>query len=465
MDGFRKLLLMQQCASHPLKVPGVLLADDRLLDAEALALIESIRNGEALETLERESPRATDEVEKSAYLARLLRQDIHQQPELAFEEHRTASIVAQMLSLWGYEVHEGIGRTGLVGVLSFGSLENADPKSAPGFGFRADMDALPIMEQTGKRYASKRPGRMHACGHDGHTASLLGAARLIAQRKAAGLCNDWYGRLHLIFQPAEENGQDGGGAMAMVKDGLFERFACDQIFGMHNAPTLSLGKVHLRSGPMMASSDRVDVVISGKGGHAAFPHSTIDPTIAAASVILALQSIVSRNVDPFGSAVISVGKLLAGEHGSHNVIPQSARLELSVRALDPKVRDLLERRIHEVIGLQCESFGCSATIDYRKGYPVLVNHPKSSALVEQVARECFGDSMVDGQAAPVAGSEDFASMLEARPGCYFLMGNGDAPGSCMVHHPGYDFNDDLLPSSIRLWSALAQKLLQRHEVA
>jgi len=440
-------------------------ATDTSLCPEALELIESIRNGKALQGLGRESTAAADDIVTSAYLARLIRRDLHQQPELAFEEHRTASMVARMLSMWGYEVHEGIGRTGVVGVLSFGSLEAASAERGPGYGFRADMDALPILEQTGKAYASRRPGLMHACGHDGHTASLLGAARLIAQRKAAGLCSDWYGRLNLIFQPAEENGQDGGGALAMVKDGLFERFACDQIFGMHNAPTLALGRVHLRPGPMMASSDRVDILIRGKGGHAAFPHSTVDPTVAAASVILALQSIVSRNVDPFGCAVISIGKLLAGEHGSHNVIPQEAKLELSVRALDPKVRDLLERRIDELVRLQCESFGCSVTINYRRGYPVLVNHPESSALVEQVARECFGDSMVDGQTAAVAGSEDFASMLEVRPGCYFLMGNGDAPGSCMVHHPGYDFNDDLLPSSIRMWSALAQKLLQARKVA
>lgn len=435
------------------------MATDTTLDAETLAFIESIHNGKALDTIRGQADADDQELVTSAYLARLLRQSIHQQPELAFEEHRTASMVASMLRMWGYDVYQGIGRTGVVGVMTFGSMSQDAAHKTRGFGFRADMDALPIQEQTGRTYASRRPGIMHACGHDGHTASLLGAARLIAQRKAGGACEHWSGRLNLIFQPAEENGQDGGGAMAMVRDGLFDRFPCDQIFGMHNAPTVALGRVQLRPGPMMASSDRVDVLISGKGGHAAFPHSTIDPTVAAASVVMALQSIVSRNIDPFASAVISIGKLIAGDKGTHNVIPQEARLELSVRSLDPKTRDLLEQRMHELIKLQCESFGCAATVNYRRGYPVLVNHPASSALVEQVARECFGDAMVDGQTPPIAGSEDFASMLEVRPGCYFLMGNGDAPGTCMVHHPGYDFNDDLLPASIRMWTALAQKLL------
>ena len=436
------------------------MATDTTLDPDALELIESIRSGKALDTIQSSLQESPHELVASAYLARLIRQNIHQQPELAFEEHRTASMVASMLRMWGYEVHEGIGKTGLVGVMTFGSPNESSGQAMPGFGFRADMDALPIQEQTGKTYASRRAGLMHACGHDGHTASLLGAARMIAQLKASGACEHWYGRLNLIFQPAEENGQDGGGAMAMVNDALFERFPCDQIFGMHNAPTLPLGRVHLRPGAMMASSDRVDVLITGKGGHAAFPHSTIDPTVAAASVVMALQSIVSRNVDPFGNAVISIGRLLAGEHGTHNVIPQQARLELSVRALDPKTRDLLEQRIRELIKLQSESFGCTASVNYRRGYPVLVNHPASSSLVEQVARECFGEDMVDGQTPPIGGSEDFASMLEVRPGCYFLMGNGDGPGSCMVHHPGYDFNDDLLPASIRMWTALAQKLLE-----
>ncbi|NCZ82262.1 MAG: amidohydrolase [Betaproteobacteria bacterium] len=435
------------------------MAINTALDPAALELIDSIRSGKALSLFKPASDQPADEIAQSAYLARLLRQDIHQQPELAFEEHRTSAIVATMLRMWGYEVHEGVGRTGVVAVMHFVAKAKDPADLGPGFGFRADMDALPIQEQTGKAYASRRAGFMHACGHDGHTASLLGAARLIAQRKAQAACENWHGRLHLIFQPAEENGQDGGGAMAMVRDGLFERFPCEQIFGMHNAPTLGLGKVHLRPGPMMASSDRVDVLIEGKGGHAAFPHRSVDPTVAAASVVMALQSIVSRNVDPFANAVISIGKLIAGERGTHNVIPQQARLELSVRALDPTTRDLLESRIRRLIELQCESFGCSAGVDYRRGYPVLVNHPASAALVEQVARECFGDDMVDGQTAAIAGSEDFASMLEVRPGCYFLMGNGDSPGSCMVHHPGYDFNDDLLPASIRMWTALAQKLL------
>ncbi|NCZ46465.1 MAG: amidohydrolase, partial [Betaproteobacteria bacterium] len=321
------------------------MAINTALDPAALELIDSIRSGKALSLFKPASDQPADEIAQSAYLARLLRQDIHQQPELAFEEHRTSAIVASMLRMWGYEVHEGVGRTGVVAVMHFVAKAKDPADLGPGFGFRADMDALPIQEQTGKAYASRRAGFMHACGHDGHTASLLGAARLIAQRKAQAACENWHGRLHLIFQPAEENGQDGGGAMAMVRDGLFERFPCEQIFGMHNAPTLGLGKVHLRPGPMMASSDRVDVLIEGKGGHAAFPHRSVDPTVAAASVVMALQSIVSRNVDPFANAVISIGKLIAGERGTHNVIPQQAIINNKYRSYGVEFEGGVDRGI------------------------------------------------------------------------------------------------------------------------
>lgn len=319
-------------------------------------------------------------------------------------------------------------------------------------------DALPIEEQTGKPYSSVRRGLMHACGHDGHTAALLGAARHLSGLKAQGACSQWNGTLHLIFQPAEECGLDGGGAVAMMRDGLFERFPCERIFAMHNAPSQPVGKVLTRAGPMMASSDRVDVTIRGEGGHAAFPHRSADPVLAVAALVMSLQSIVSRNVDPQDTAVISVGRMLAGEHGTYNVIPALARLELSVRALDAQVRVLLERRIGELARLQSESFNCSAQVNYMHGYPVLVNDASCSALVEKVARECFGSTMVDGQTSAITGSEDFASMLEVRPGCYFLMGNGNAPGSCMVHHPGYDFNDELLPASIRMWIGLCREV-------
>jgi len=422
-----------------------------MLDSDTLAFIDTVETHE-LPSAGPNTGQAAASLERSAHLASVIRRNIHQHPELAFAETRTAAMVASLLRMWGFEVHEGIGHTGVVGVMSFGEAAG----QAPSLGLRADMDALPIQEQTGKAYASLRPGWMHACGHDGHTAALLGAARHLSQMRAQGACVDWQGKLHLIFQPAEESGLDGGGALAMMRDGLFERFPCDRIFAMHNAPSHPVGKVLTRPGPMMASSDRVDVQIHGEGGHAAFPHRSVDPTLAASALVMSLQSIVARNVDPQGTAVISVGKLLAGEHGSYNIIPTQARLELSVRALDPQVRALLERRIHELARLQSESFGCKAEVNYRHGYPVLVNDASCSALVEKVARECFGDAMVEGHTSPITGSEDFASMLEQRPGCYFLMGNGDAPGSCMVHHPGYDFNDELLPAAIRMWIALGR---------
>lgn len=425
-----------------------------MLDSETRHFIDTI------EGYEDEASRAHEEgagqvLRRSTHLATLIRRNIHQHPELAFQEERTAGMVAALLRVWGCEVHEGIGGTGVVGVMRFGD----DPMGGPRLGLRADMDALPIEEQSGKPYASLRRGVMHACGHDGHTAALLGAARHLARMRAQGRCGDWQGVLHLIFQPAEECGLDGGGALAMMRDGLFTRFPCERIFAMHNAPSQPLGKVLTRAGPMMASSDRVDVVIRGEGGHAAFPHRSVDPTLAAASLVMGLQSIVGRNVDPQHTAVISVGKLLAGEHGTYNVIPAEARLELSVRALDPQVRALLEHRIAQLARLQCESYGCTAQVRYLHGYPVLVNDAACSALVERVARECFGTQMVEGHTSPITGSEDFASMLEALPGCYFFMGNGDSPGNCMVHHPGYDFNDELLPASIRMWIGLCSEVL------
>lgn len=424
-----------------------------MLDHQTLAFLGALET-RAGQTIGSTRAAVDDNLERSAHLATLIRQDIHRHPELAFAETRTAAMVAALLRMWGIEVHEGIGRTGVVGVMRFGN----HPEEGPGLGLRADMDALPIEEQTGKPYSSVRRGLMHACGHDGHTAALLGAARHLSGLKAQGACSQWNGTLHLIFQPAEECGLDGGGALAMMRDGLFERFPCERIFAMHNAPSQPVGKVLTRAGPMMASSDRVDVTIRGEGGHAAFPHRSADPVLAVAALVMSLQSIVSRNVDPQDTAVISVGRMLAGERGTYNVIPALARLELSVRALDAQVRVLLERRIGELARLQSESFNCSAQVNYMHGYPVLVNDASCSALVEKVARECFGSTMVDGQTSAITGSEDFASMLEVRPGCYFLMGNGNAPGSCMVHHPGYDFNDELLPASIRMWIGLCREV-------
>jgi hippurate hydrolase len=371
-----------------------------------------------------------------------LRHRIHQHPELAFEEHLTSDLVAERLAAWGYDVYRGLGRTGVVGTLRHGS-------GAKAIGLRADMDALPITEATGLPYASRHAGRMHACGHDGHTATLLAAARVLAQTRA------FSGTLHLIFQPAEEG---PGGAQRMIDEGLFERFPCDAVFALHNAPGQPVGTLAFRSGPTLASADRVLITLRGTGGHGAMPHHAQDPIVAGASLVLALQSIVARNVDPLASAVVTVGLFQAGT--ANNVIPGRATLELSVRALDREVRALLRRRIHELAQAQAASLGVTAEVDYQDGYPVLVNTPAETAFAQQVAIELLGRERVLLDKPPVMGSEDFAFMLERRPGCYFFLGNGDGEGSCMVHNPGYDFNDAAMETGAAFWALLVQRFLK-----
>ncbi len=372
-----------------------------------------------------------------------LRRDIHAHPELAFEEQRTAALVASKLQAWGYTVTSGLGKTGVVGTLKRG-------QSSKSLGLRADMDALPIHEKNTALWASASPGRMHACGHDGHTATLLAAARHIAEDV------DFNGTLNLIFQPAEEG---AGGALAMMADGLFEKFPCDAVFAFHNMPGQATGHFTFRSGPMMASSDYATIVLHGHGGHGAMPHRACDPVVASASIVMALQSVVSRNVDPLHTAVVTVGALHAGE--ANNVIPQEARLELSVRALDPEVRQLLRRRIFELVEQQAASFGVRAEIDWRQGYAVLVNSDKETRWATDLACELFGDDRVTRHGAPLTGSEDFSFMLERVPGSYFLIGNGAAgtPGGCMVHNPSYDFNDDLIEPGARFWAHLVSRYL------
>jgi len=372
-----------------------------------------------------------------------LRRDIHRHPELAFQEHRTADLVARKLEGWGYTVTRGVGRTGIVGTLRRGSGSRS-------LGLRADMDALPILENDGRQWKSERQGRMHACGHDGHTATLLAAARRVAEAV------DFDGTLNLIFQPAEEG---AGGALAMMADGLFERFPCDAVFAFHNMPGYEAGHFVFRSGPMMASSDYATIVLQGVGGHGAIPHETCDPVVAAASIVMALQTVVSRNVDPLHSAVVTVGSLKAGE--ANNVIPDQARLELSVRALDPAVRKLLRERILALVTQQARSYGVEADIDWREGYAVLVNSEAETRRATELARELFGDDRVTAHGAPLTGSEDFSFMLQRVPGSYFLIGNGRAgtPGGCMVHNPGYDFNDDLIEPGARFWTHLVRRYL------
>ena len=372
-----------------------------------------------------------------------LRREIHSEPELAFEEHRTAALVADKLEAWGYTVERGVGGTGVVGRLTRGN-------GAMRLGLRADMDALPITEASGAAWASRRPGVMHACGHDGHTAILLAAARHLAEN------GRFSGTLQLIFQPAEEG---GGGALRMMEDGLFERYPCDAIFAMHNMPGVPQGHLMFREGAAMASSDYVSITLTGVGGHGAMPHKATDPIVAAASIGMALQTIVSRNVDPQSMAVVTVGALHAGK--ANNVIPAAATLELSVRALDRDVRATLERRIKALVAAQADSFGVEARIDWRAGYAVLVNTPEQTAFAREVGLALRSGGGVTLQGPAQSGSEDFAFMLERVPGSYLLIGNGDgdSAGACMVHNQGYDFNDDNIAIGAAYWTLLAERFL------
>jgi hippurate hydrolase len=370
-----------------------------------------------------------------------LRRDIHRHPELAFEEHRTAALVADKLEGWGYAVERGIGGTGVVGTLVRG-------QSKKRLGIRADMDALPIDEASGAEWSSAHAGVMHACGHDGHTAMLLAAARHLSEQGA------FDGTLHLIFQPAEEG---GGGALRMMDDGLFERFPCDAVFAMHNMPGIEQGRLVLRDGAAMASSDYATITLHGIGGHGAMPQRAADPIVAAASIVMALQTIVSRNIDPLHAAVVTVGALHAGK--ANNVIPATATLELSVRALDREVRATLEQRIKALVAAQAESFGVTARIDWKPGYAVLVNTPAETEFAREVATELVGADNVTLQGPPLTGSEDFAFMLERVPGSYVLIGNGIGEGGCMVHNPGYDFNDRNIAVGSAYWVLLAQRFL------
>ncbi|MFD1561324.1 M20 aminoacylase family protein [Paraburkholderia silviterrae] len=371
-----------------------------------------------------------------------LRHTIHAHPELGFEEFVTSDLVAERLAQWGYEVHRGLGGTGVVGTLKVGTGKLR-------LGLRADMDALPIQENTGLDYASRVPGKMHACGHDGHTAMLLAAAKHLAQSRS------FDGTLHLIFQPAEEG---LGGAKRMLDEGLFERFPCDAVFAMHNMPGFPTGKLGFRPGPFMASSDTVIIDIDGRGGHGAVPHKAIDPVVVCANVVLALQTIVSRNVPPLDMAIVTVGAIHAGE--APNVIPQTAQMRLSVRALRPEVRDLLEERIKTLVHAQASAYGATARIDYQRRYPVLVNDAEMTAFAQDVARDWLGEDGLIEDLAPLTGSEDFSFLLEQCAGSYLIIGNGDGEGGCMVHNPGYDFNDDCLATGAAYWVKLTERFLR-----
>lgn len=367
------------------------------------------------------------------------RQEIHRNPEVQYDVQRTAGMVADLLRRFGCdEVVEGIGRTGVVGVI----------RGRPGprtIGLRADMDALPITEETRLPYASTVPGLMHACGHDGHTAMLLGAGRHLAETR------DFDGSAVLIFQPAEEG---GAGARAMVDDGMMERFAIDEVYGLHNMPGLPAGHFSTRPGPLMASSDTFDIEITGRGSHAAKPDEGIDPVLVAAHMVTALQSIVSRNVDPLRCAVVSVTRIDAGR--AYNVIPQTCRLSGTCRALEAEIRDQLEKRLGEIAAHTARAFGASAIVNYSRGYPVVRNHGVATSHCVAVAEDLAGAANVTADGVPVMGGEDFAFMLEARPGAFMFIGNGDSAG---LHHPAYDFNDSIIPVGIGYWTGLAEARL------
>jgi hippurate hydrolase len=354
------------------------------------------------------------------------RRDFHEHPELLFDVHRTAAKVAGLLRSFGCdEVVEGIGRTGVVGV-----IRGRTNTRGRVIGLRADMDALPIIEATGLPYASKTQGRMHACGHDGHTAMLLGAARYLAETR------NFDGTAVMIFQPAEEG---GGGGREMVADGMMDRFGVQEVYGMHNMPGIPVGQFAIRPGAMMAAADQFDVIVTGKGGHAAKPHDCIDTTLVAAHVVVALQSIASRNVDPLKQVVVSVCTFRT-ESEAYNVIPQTVHLKGTVRTMDPKVQDFVEARIKALVEATALAFGATAEVDYRRGYPVTMNTPENTGFAAEVAREVSG--RVDTDTAPLMGAEDFSFMLNERPGAYIFLGNGD---TAMVHHPAYNFDDNAIP--------------------
>ena len=372
------------------------------------------------------------------------RRDLHAHPELMYDVHRTAAFVADRLREFGCdEVVTGMGRTGVVGVIKGRKKVNGGDLRA--VGLRADMDALPIEEETGVEYRSTIPGKMHACGHDGHTAMLLGAARYLAETR------NFAGDAIMIFQPAEEG---GAGAAAMIEDGLMDRFKIDQVYGMHNSPGMAIGTFATRVGPAMAATDRIKIHIEGVGGHAARPHKSIDSVLVGAQLITALQSIVSRSVDPLDAAVISMCVFHAGN--TNNVIPQTARLEGTARSLTAEVRDLIERRVNEVCEGVAKLTGSKITLNYERSYPVLVNHAEQTEIAAKIATEISGEGNVSLDIPPVMGAEDFAYMLQARPGAFIFIGNGESAG---LHHPSYNFNDDAIVYGSSYWIRLVETQL------
>jgi len=369
------------------------------------------------------------------------RHDFHANPELLFDVHRTVGKIEEILRSFGIrDITTGIGKTGLVAI-----IEGKKNTSGKVIGLRTDMDALPIHEKTDKEYASKNKGKMHACGHDGHIAMLLGAAKYLAETK------NFDGKVALIFQPAEEG---GGGGDLMVKDGMMENFSIDEVYGMHNFPNLPVGSFAIREGAFLAATDEFIIEIEGVGGHAAMPHNCVDPLIAGAHMIVGLQTIISRNVDPIKSAVLSVTVMQAGE--ASNVITRTATIKGTVRTLDEEVRDLIEKRMNEFVPQNASAFGVKATLSYSRGYPVMANNPKQTIFAADVAAQIVGENNVERNIPPIMGGEDFAYMLLARPGAFIAIGQGDTAG---LHEDTYDFNDEIIPLGSSYWVKLVQTFL------
>ena len=376
---------------------------------------------------------------------REIRRDIHAHPELAFQESRTSQIVADRLASWGIEVHRGLARTGVVGVVR-------GRKSASGraIGLRADMDCLPMHETGTVPYKSTHPGRMHACGHDGHTTMLLGAGRYLAETR------NFDGTAYLIFQPAEEG---GGGGKVMVEEGLFERFPANEVYAVHNWPGLPPGQMSVRPGPVMAATDEIVIMVRGKGGHAAMPHLTVDPVVVCAQVITALQTIASRNTSPLDAIVVSVCSMETSQTGVFNVIPDFVRLIGTVRTFRPETRDLAEKRIKDIVSGVARAMGGDAEIEYKRGYPSTINSEREAIFAAKVGERVFGKHNVVTDAEPTMGGEDFSFMLQARPGAYVFLGQGGGPTGCFLHNPGYDFNDDVIPLGAGYLAALVEESL------
>ncbi len=374
-----------------------------------------------------------------------IRRDLHAHPELGFEEHRTAALVAERLHQWGIEVHAGVGRTGVVGVVR--GLGQSTGRSV---GLRADMDALPIEEENDFAHRSTRPGLMHGCGHDGHTTMLLAAAEYLAATR------NFDGTVYLIFQPGEEG---FGGAKVMIDDGLFTRFPAAEVYALHNWPGLPAGHIGLNPGPMMAAADRIEISIAGRGGHAAHPHLTVDPVLIAGHVITAAQSLVARNVAPIDAAVLSLCSMHTGHPGAFSVIPREAKLVGTVRAFQHSVQELIERRLAELVCGIAQSFGGTAEVRYERIYPATINHAPQYEHALQVAEALVGRDHVVRQMPPSMGAEDFAFMLQARPGCYARLGQGNASaaGGCWLHNTRYDFNDAVIPLGAGYLAALAEQ--------